>query len=84
MRVIPRAGRSRIAGLRDGAVLVRLAAAPVDGAANAELIDLLARALDIPKRDITILSGERSRAKRVRVAGMDRAAAIARLLNPAP
>lgn len=84
VRVIPRAGRSRIAGLRDGAVLVRLAAAPVDGAANAELIDLLARALDIPKRDITILSGERSRAKRVRVAGMDRAAAIARLLNPAP
>ena len=70
VRVIPRAGRSGVAGLRDGALLVRLAAAPVDGAANAELIDVLARALDRPRRDITIVSGERSRTKRVRVAGM--------------
>jgi uncharacterized protein len=44
----------------------------VDGAANSELIALLAKALDIPKRDITIISGERSRSKRVRIAGMDR------------
>ena len=44
----------------------------MDGAANSELIALLAKALDIPKRDITIISGERSRSKRVRVAGMDR------------
>ena len=58
VRVIPRAGRSGIAGLRDGALLVRLAAAPVDGAANDELIALIARALHIPKRDITIVSGE--------------------------
>jgi uncharacterized protein (TIGR00251 family) len=63
VRVIPRAGRTEIAGVRDGAVLVRLAAAPVEGAANAELIDLLARILRIPKRDITIVSGERSRSK---------------------
>jgi uncharacterized protein len=77
IRVIPRAGRSGIAGLRDGALLVRLAAAPVDGAANAELIDVLARALDVPKRAIEIVSGERSRAKRVRIAGFDRAKALA-------
>ena len=79
MRVIPRAGRSAITGVRDGAILVRLAAAPVDGAANAELIDVIARALDIPKRDVSIVSGERSRQKRIRVAGIDRAAAYARL-----
>jgi uncharacterized protein (TIGR00251 family) len=79
VRVIPRAGRSEIAGLRDGAVLVRLAAAPVDGAANAELIELLSRTLRIPKRDITIVSGDRSRSKRVRIAGLDRQTAIARL-----
>ena len=65
--------------MRDGALLVRLAAAPVDGAANEELIETLARALHVPKRDITIASGERSRNKRVRVAGMDAAAAIAKL-----
>lgn len=81
MRVIPRAGRSEIAGLRDGAVLVRLAAAPVDGAANAELIDLLARTLKIPKRDITIVSGDKSRRKRVRITGIDRAAAISKLID---
>ena len=71
IRVIPRAGRSEFAGLRDGALLVRLAAAPVDGAANDELIALLAKALKIPKRDVTIVSGDRSRSKRVRIAGMD-------------
>ncbi len=77
VRVIPRAGRPGFAGLRDGALLVRLAAAPVDGAANDELIALLARALHLPKRDITIVSGERSRSKRIRVARMHRAQALA-------
>ena len=70
VRVIPRAGRSGVAGLRDGALLVRLAAAPVDGAANAELIAVLADALDRPKRSIQIVSGDRSRSKRVQIAGM--------------
>jgi uncharacterized protein (TIGR00251 family) len=79
IRVIPRAGRSGIAGLRDGALLVRLAAAPVDGAANAELIDVLARALDISKRSIEIVSGERSRSKRVRIHGFNRTKAFAAL-----
>jgi uncharacterized protein (TIGR00251 family) len=81
VRVIPRAGRSGVAGLRDGALLVRLAAAPVDGAANTELIAVLAHALHLPKRDITIVSGERSRSKRVRIAGMDAAQALAALIN---
>jgi len=83
VRVIPRAGRSGFGGLRDGALLVRLAAAPVDGAANDELIALLAKTLRIPKRDITIVSGERSRTKRVRIAGIDREQALA-ILIPAP
>lgn len=67
--------------MRDGALLVRLAAAPVDGAANAELIALVARALHLPKRDITIVSGERSRSKRIRVANIDRATALDVLLG---
>lgn len=81
VRVIPRAGRSGFAGLRDGALLVRLAAAPVDGAANDELIALVARALDIPKRDVSIVGGDRSRSKRIRVAGIDRATVLAVLLK---
>ena len=77
IRVVPRAGRSGIAGLREGALLVRLAAAPVDGAANAELIAVLAKALDVPKRSIEIVSGERSRSKRVRISGFSRDQALA-------
>jgi|RhiMetdeSRZDD1v2_1073273.scaffolds.fasta_scaffold01969_9 uncharacterized protein len=83
VRVVPRAGRSEVAGLRDGALLVRLAAAPVDGAANLELIDLIARALHVAKRDVTIVSGERSRRKRVRIAGMNAADVVDRLLGRA-
>lgn len=77
---MPRAGRSGFAGLRDGALLVRLAAAPVDGTANEELITLLSKTLKIPKRDITIVAGERSRAKRIRIAGMDRDDVLAKLV----
>ena len=76
----PRAGRSGFAGLRDGVLTVRLAAAPVDGAANDELIALLARTLKIPKRDIVLVSGERSRSKRIRIAGLDREQALAKLV----
>ena len=76
VRVIPRAGRSGIAGTREGALLVRLNAPPVDGAANAELISLLAETLEVPRRNIVITSGATSKRKRVTVVGItaDRAA----------
>ena len=70
VRVIPRAGRSGIAGIRDDALVVRLNAPPVEGAANAELVEVMAKALGVPKRAVTIVSGERSRQKRVRVVGV--------------
>lgn len=70
VRVIPRASKSGIAGMRGDAVLVRLHAAPVDGAANAELIEVLADALGVPKRAVSIVAGERARQKRVRVEGV--------------
>ncbi len=69
VRAIPRAGRSGVAGMRGGALLVKLAAAPVDGAANEELIGVLARALDLPKRRLSVVSGERARDKRLLVEG---------------
>jgi uncharacterized protein len=70
VKVIPRAGKTAITGTRDNALLIRLAAAPVDGAANATLLSLLADALGVPKRQVTILSGEKSRTKHVKVMGV--------------
>jgi uncharacterized protein (TIGR00251 family) len=58
--------------MRGDAVLVRLNAAPVDGAANAELIEVLADAYGVPKRAVEIVAGERSRQKRVRITGATR------------
>lgn len=77
VRVMPRAGRSGLAGTRGDAVLVRLCAAPVDGAANAELIDTIAEAFGVPRRDVTLVAGERARQKRVRVRGVTAAQARA-------
>ena len=69
VRVIPRASKAGVAGRRGDALLIRLNAAPVDGAANAELIDVLADAYGVSKRSVEIVSGERSRQKRVRITG---------------
>jgi uncharacterized protein len=79
VRVIPRAKRSGVDGERGGAVLVRLQSPPLDGAANSELVDVLAAALGVTRRVVTIVAGERSRQKRVKVIGMDPATAAARL-----
>ena len=67
MHVAPRARRTEIAGRHGDAIRVRIAAAPVDGAANAELIKLLAKKFDVAKSDIAIASGETSRNKRIRI-----------------
>jgi uncharacterized protein (TIGR00251 family) len=70
IKVIPRAGRTELAGTRDGAILIRLAAAPVDGAANNALIDFLSDLFEVAKRDITIVAGQTSRQKRVKILGI--------------
>jgi uncharacterized protein YggU (UPF0235/DUF167 family) len=65
--------------IADHALLIRLAAAPVDGAANAALTTLLAEFLGIPKRHVLVVSGETSRHKRVKVIGLTAADVRARL-----
>jgi uncharacterized protein (TIGR00251 family) len=80
VRVIPRAAKSGVAGVRDAAVLVRLNAPPVEGAANEELIEVVAGALGVARRAVTLVSGARSRQKRVQVLGVS-AAAVAELLG---
>ena len=79
VRVVPRASKPGPAGTRDGAYVIRLNAPPVEGAANAELIDVLSTLLEVPKRNITIVAGERSRTKRVQVTGVDAETARLRL-----
>lgn len=70
VRVVPRASRSEIVDLVDGVLKVRLTSPPVDGAANEELVKLLAKRLGIAKSYIEIISGSASRNKRVRVDGV--------------
>jgi uncharacterized protein (TIGR00251 family) len=70
IRVIPRARKTELAGERNGAVVVRLAAPPVEGAANEALIDLLALTLDLPRRNIRLVAGAHGRRKRVAISGM--------------
>lgn len=82
VRVIPRSGRTALAGKRGDALLVRLAAAPVDGAANEALIRFLSDLLDRPRREFSIVAGEKSRDKHIRIAGLsddDLAARLAAL-----
>ncbi len=74
VRLTPRGGRDRIGGFGPDAagervLRVRVAAAPVDGAANAALVRLLSKALGVPKYGVTIVSGATSRDKTVAVAG---------------
>ncbi len=65
--VSPNARRTATDGLHDGALRVRLAAPPVDGKANAQLLGWLADELGCPKRAITLLRGDSSRRKQVQV-----------------
>ncbi|MBF0171733.1 MAG: DUF167 domain-containing protein [Nitrospinae bacterium] len=67
---VARAGKSAVAGLHDGALKIRIAAPPVEGAANEELIAFVARLLKVPKRNVTLVSGDASKNKRVRIAGV--------------
>jgi uncharacterized protein (TIGR00251 family) len=83
VRVIPRAARSSVAGTRGGRLLVRLHAPPIEGAANAALVEVLADALGVPARAVSIASGRRSREKEIRVEGVRLADARSRLgLSP--
>jgi uncharacterized protein (TIGR00251 family) len=71
VRVVPRASRSEIVGAHDGALKVRIAAPPVDGAANAELIKILAKTFDVAKTQVEIIGGQTSKTKQVKISGAD-------------
>jgi uncharacterized protein (TIGR00251 family) len=71
VRVVPRASRSEISGEHDGALRVRIAAPPVDGAANEELVRTLAKAFEVSRSNIEIVAGHNSRSKQISIRGGD-------------
>jgi uncharacterized protein (TIGR00251 family) len=71
VRVQPRAFRAGVDGVQMGALRVKLSASPVDGAANDELVKLLADLLDVSKSHVRIVSGASSRTKLIEVDGVD-------------
>jgi uncharacterized protein (TIGR00251 family) len=73
VRVAPRASRDAIEGEYQGALKVRLTAPPIDDRANEALRHLLARRLKVPVSAVRIVAGEKSRTKRVSIAGVTRA-----------
>ena len=79
LHIQPGAKQTGFAGRHGEAMKLRLAAPPVDGKANAALIDFLANYCGVAKRDVVLISGQTSRAKRVRISG-DAAALHARLM----
>ncbi len=68
-RVVPRASKSEIVGAHNGALKVRIASPPVDGAANVELIKLLSKTFGVSKSAIEILSGQTSKMKQIKIIG---------------
>jgi uncharacterized protein (TIGR00251 family) len=70
VRVTPRARRNALGFMEDGVLAVRLAAPPVEGAANKALIAFLAEAFGVPKSTVRVEAGLRSRHKRVRISGL--------------
>ena len=67
IRVTPRAAANAVTGERDGVLLVHVTAPPVDGKANDAVVALLARSLGVPRSEIHLERGARSRTKRVSV-----------------
>lgn len=69
MRVIPRAARDELAGMRGGRLLVRVTAPPLDGRANAAVCALVAKAAGVPKGAVRVVRGETARDKRLLIVG---------------
>ncbi|MGK6322319.1 DUF167 domain-containing protein [Sphingomonas sp. DT-51] len=69
VRVTPRGGRDSLAAGTDAHLAARLAAAPVDGAANDALVALVARHFNVAKRDVALVAGQTARLKRLTIRG---------------
>ena len=79
VRVMPRAARDGVGGVRQGALVVRLTAPPVEGAANAALARVLGKLLGVPPSAIDLARGSRGRDKVLRIGGRTAAEVTASL-----
>jgi uncharacterized protein (TIGR00251 family) len=70
VRVQPRARRTEVAAVRDGVVVVRVTAPPLDGRANEAVCEVIATLAGVPTRRVSVVRGGRSREKLVRVEGV--------------
>jgi uncharacterized protein (TIGR00251 family) len=82
LHIQPAAKQTAVVGLHGAALKVRLAAPPVDGKANAALLAFIAKKVGVGKTATCLLSGQSSRVKRVRIAGVTAATVIAALQPP--
>ena len=71
VRVVPRASKSEVVGDLDGALKIRIASPPVDGAANAELIKVLSKKFNVAKNAVEIVGGQTSKHKQIRISGIN-------------
>lgn len=76
IHVQPRASRNEICGVQGEAIRLRLTSPPVEGEANRLCIEFLAKRLGVPKSSVTIIAGEKSRHKTIRVSGCDATAVL--------
>ena len=81
VHVVPRARRTEVSGRHGDVIKIRLAAPPVDGAANAELVRFLAERLGVPHAAVAIVRGAAARRKTVEIAGVATDVAVRRLLE---
>ncbi|HEV8370292.1 MAG TPA: DUF167 domain-containing protein [Pyrinomonadaceae bacterium] len=81
VQVVPRASRSEIVGEHNGALRVRIAAPPVDGAANEELVRTLAKTFEVPRSAVSIIGGQNGRRKQVCIEGVERNDTVRKLLG---
>ncbi len=83
LRVYPRATKSEVAGFTDGVLQVRVAAPPVKGQANKELLAFLSKVLAVSKGALTIVKGHTSRSKVIAIDGLSQEEIMKRL-SPKP
>lgn len=70
VQVVPRSSRSEVAGEHNGSLRVRISSPPVEGAANKELTQVLAKAFNVSRSAVSIVSGQNSRLKQVSIEGV--------------
>ena len=79
LRIVPNAKRSEVAGPHGESIKIKVAAPALEGRANGELLEFLAAQLGVSRRDVTLVSGEKSRDKIVAIDGVEEPEARARL-----